>query len=64
MSKHLKTLIKEKPEGATMYDKGFQRYMKRDNNELLQAFINNEWKYIRLHSGGKNMVVSVLGVSK
>lgn len=60
MRKHLKTLIKEKPEGATHYDKVLFRYMKRNDQGDLMAFIDGDWKQVRFSSGGKNDVVCLV----
>lgn len=56
----LKKIKENAPIGATHYDKGFERYMKRDSNDNLTAYINGEWKQIRFYSGSKHSVISLL----
>lgn len=56
MGKHLKTLIKEKPESATHYDKGFGRYLDCKDQFNIKYWDGEKWIKCLFSSTGKRIV--------
>lgn len=61
MGKHLKTLVKEKPEGATHFDKGFGFYLDCSDQFNIKKYVDGQWVECRFRSGGGRYIVYVGG---
>lgn len=59
MGRHLKTLKKEKPAGATHFDKGFGFYLDCSDQFNIKKFVAGAWVECNFRSGSKRFIVYI-----